>query len=264
MSNLQTLKDLGVRTLTVKDHFATAVNPHTPLNELPVGVPAYNWVKFNRLNLPPLPTSGIPDGTVSIEEVEEEKQKLVYSDWVPTKHDFADKKSQYRTALVKKQVKEEEPKAEFVLTPKWNWDLDMDFKKLRKDNGYTLREVEKLTWISNAYLTQLETGKIKKPSYDTVMKLKDLYSRTYPIEAQEQTAEGIEPKAWVVWRDHKDNAKLDGYSFVQGYVTADSQLAQYKAKLIVDLQRKKELYVKFGRLAESTGVEQVIDLIQNS
>ena len=57
-----------------------------------------------------------------------------------------------------------------------NWFLEMpDFKLLRKGKGLTLREVEEITGISNAYLSQLETGKIKKPSFDTITKLKVLY-----------------------------------------------------------------------------------------
>jgi DNA-binding Xre family transcriptional regulator len=52
---------------------------------------------------------------------------------------------------------------------------DLDFKKLRKAKGLTLREVEKETGISNAYLSQLETGKIKSPGYSTVIALYNLY-----------------------------------------------------------------------------------------
>lgn len=37
--------------------------------------------------------------------------------------------------------------------------------------GLTLRDVEKQTGISNAYLSQLENGRIKKPSYKTVQTL---------------------------------------------------------------------------------------------
>jgi transcriptional regulator with XRE-family HTH domain len=50
-----------------------------------------------------------------------------------------------------------------------------DFKKLRKDKKLTLRQVEEITGISNAYLSQLETGKIKSPSFDTVIKLLKIY-----------------------------------------------------------------------------------------
>lgn len=54
--------------------------------------------------------------------------------------------------------------------------LDLDFKQMRKAKGLTLRQVEESTGISNAYLSQLETGKIKSPSYDTVKALYELYS----------------------------------------------------------------------------------------
>ena len=51
-----------------------------------------------------------------------------------------------------------------------------DFRKRRKSKGLTLREVEKITGISNSYLSQLETGKVKSPSYEVVKKLFDLYN----------------------------------------------------------------------------------------
>lgn len=54
--------------------------------------------------------------------------------------------------------------------------LSINFKQMRKAKGLTLREVETKTGISNAYLSQLETGKIKSPGYDTVKTLYDLYS----------------------------------------------------------------------------------------
>ena len=50
-----------------------------------------------------------------------------------------------------------------------------DYKQKRLEKGLTLREVEEITGISNAYLSQLENGKIKKPSYDTVQKLNTVY-----------------------------------------------------------------------------------------
>lgn len=46
---------------------------------------------------------------------------------------------------------------------------------LRKEKNMSLRQVEDLTGISNAYLSQLETGKIKNPSYNVVVKLNNLY-----------------------------------------------------------------------------------------
>lgn len=52
---------------------------------------------------------------------------------------------------------------------------DFDFKRLRLEKKLTLRQVEEKTGISNAYLSQLENGKIKDPGYSTVKKLVELY-----------------------------------------------------------------------------------------
>ena len=49
-------------------------------------------------------------------------------------------------------------------------------RDLRKNKRLTLRQVEDMTGISNAYLSQLETGKIKNPSYKVLMKLNMLYN----------------------------------------------------------------------------------------
>lgn len=45
----------------------------------------------------------------------------------------------------------------------------------REQMGLTLRQVEESTGVSNAYLSQLETGKIKKPSANVLYKLATLY-----------------------------------------------------------------------------------------
>lgn len=50
-----------------------------------------------------------------------------------------------------------------------------ELKFRREMRGFSLREVEKLTGISNAYLSQLENGKIKNPSYEVVIKLTNVY-----------------------------------------------------------------------------------------
>ncbi|PJE37628.1 XRE family transcriptional regulator [Pseudooceanicola lipolyticus] len=49
----------------------------------------------------------------------------------------------------------------------------------RKSRGYTLRQVESATGVSNAYVSQLETGKIKTPSPSTLHKLAVLYEASY-------------------------------------------------------------------------------------
>jgi transcriptional regulator with XRE-family HTH domain len=52
-------------------------------------------------------------------------------------------------------------------------------KALREAKNLTLREVEKQTEISNAYLSQLETGKVKQPSPLNLYKLAQLYDVSY-------------------------------------------------------------------------------------
>jgi transcriptional regulator with XRE-family HTH domain len=49
----------------------------------------------------------------------------------------------------------------------------------RRAKGLSLREVEGKTGISNAYLSQLETGKIREPSPVTLHKLAETYSTSY-------------------------------------------------------------------------------------
>lgn len=51
----------------------------------------------------------------------------------------------------------------------------------RKDRKLSLREVEAETGISNAYLSQLETGKIREPSPVNLHKLSELYRVSYPM-----------------------------------------------------------------------------------
>lgn len=48
-------------------------------------------------------------------------------------------------------------------------------KESRELKGLSLRDVEEITDISNAYLSQMENDKIKKPSADILHKLAGLY-----------------------------------------------------------------------------------------
>jgi len=49
----------------------------------------------------------------------------------------------------------------------------------RERKGLTLRAVEQATEVSNAYLSQLESGKIKQPSPIVLHKLSQLYGISY-------------------------------------------------------------------------------------
>lgn len=48
-------------------------------------------------------------------------------------------------------------------------------KEARKNLSFTLRQVEEMTGISNAYLSQLENDKIKSPSVNILSKLSSIY-----------------------------------------------------------------------------------------
>ncbi|WP_421977511.1 helix-turn-helix domain-containing protein [Roseivirga seohaensis] len=53
--------------------------------------------------------------------------------------------------------------------------LSKTLKDARESMNMTLRDVEKVTNISNAYLSQLENDKIKKPSASVLYKLASAY-----------------------------------------------------------------------------------------
>lgn len=53
------------------------------------------------------------------------------------------------------------------------------FKQLRESKGLTLRDVERETGVSNAYVSQLESEKIKQPSPTTLHKLAEFYKVSY-------------------------------------------------------------------------------------
>src|SRR5579872_1107534 len=53
--------------------------------------------------------------------------------------------------------------------------LGQFLKKMRLHKNYTLRYIEESTEISNAYLSQLENDKIKRPSANNLHKLADFY-----------------------------------------------------------------------------------------
>ncbi|HSR50014.1 MAG TPA: helix-turn-helix transcriptional regulator [Acidobacteriota bacterium] len=54
-------------------------------------------------------------------------------------------------------------------------------RSLRQAKGMTLRAVEKESGVSNAYLSQLENGKLKNPSPPILHKLSQVYSASYQV-----------------------------------------------------------------------------------
>jgi transcriptional regulator with XRE-family HTH domain len=69
-------------------------------------------------------------------------------------------------------------RAEFVGRPS---ELGVVLGDLRRAKGFSLREVEQATGkaVSNAYLSQLENGKIKKPSPNVLHSLAEVYLVPY-------------------------------------------------------------------------------------
>jgi len=52
-------------------------------------------------------------------------------------------------------------------------------KRVREEKRFTLRAVEEKTGISNAYLSQVENGKIVRPSPSVLHKLAECYEASY-------------------------------------------------------------------------------------
>lgn len=50
------------------------------------------------------------------------------------------------------------------------------YKELRKARNLTIRDVENATGLSNAYISQLENGKIKNPGFKTITRLNEYFA----------------------------------------------------------------------------------------
>src|SRR6058998_125067 len=57
--------------------------------------------------------------------------------------------------------------------------LGSELRRLRKEKTLSLRTVETRTGVSNAYLSQLETGNAENPSPHVLKKLAELYDAPY-------------------------------------------------------------------------------------
>lgn len=62
--------------------------------------------------------------------------------------------------------------------------LGEELRSIRLARGLTLRAVEEMTDISNAYLSQLETGKIDRPNPNFLFKLSSAYRVPYDMLMQ--------------------------------------------------------------------------------
>ena len=104
--------------------------------------------------------------------------------------------------------------------------LGESLKKARQMSKFSLREVEELTGISNAYLSQVENDKIKKPSANILHKLATLYGFDFELLLE---AAGI-----VTRKDRENNIKtLAGSALYSKNLTAEEEekLSEYLAFL---------------------------------
>ncbi len=107
--------------------------------------------------------------------------------------------------------------------------LGKTLKSTRENVSLTLREVEESTGISNAYLSQLENDKIKKPSANVLYKLANVYKINLNVLL---TAAGIIEK-------NSQSAEEKPQS------TLEKEIAFYKDKLSTDEEKEIVNFIKF-------------------
>lgn len=76
-------------------------------------------------------------------------------------------------------------------------DLGPVMRRARLSAGITLKDIESVTGVSNAYLSQMETGKIVKPGLGILGKLAPLYG--IPLETMLQLSGQIQATAELVY-----------------------------------------------------------------
>jgi len=115
--------------------------------------------------------------------------------------------------------------------------LGEELNRLRNLNGKSLREVEKATGVSNAYLSQLERSKASNPSPKVLAKLADYYQvRCESLLASagylNQNAISIGPKQEMVFSDRNLSAEDEPGALKQALFEAD--LDAEEQKLVAD------------------------------
>ncbi len=107
--------------------------------------------------------------------------------------------------------------------------LGKTLKSTRENVSLTLREVELSTGISNAYLSQLENDKIKRPSANVLYKLSSIYKIDLNVLL---TAAGI------IERDSQPKTE-------NPLSLLEKEIAFYKDKLSIDEERAVVNFIKF-------------------
>lgn len=98
--------------------------------------------------------------------------------------------------------------------------LGQVIKELREGMRFSLRTVEEVTGISNAYLSQLENDKAKKPSANILLKLSELYKIDFGY---------LLSLAGIVESESATNKAFGEYVFSKEILTKDEEeeLLQY-------------------------------------
>lgn len=105
--------------------------------------------------------------------------------------------------------------------------LGKALKSMREKIGFTLRDVDVATGISNAYLSQLENDKIKKPSANVLYKLANVYKVDLDVLL---TAAGI-----IEVKSEQEKEKS----------TLEKEIAFYKGELSEQEQEEIIKFIKF-------------------
>lgn len=100
--------------------------------------------------------------------------------------------------------------------------LGEELRSVRELRGLTLRAVEKVTKISNAYLSQVETGKIERPSPNILYALAQAYNVPYEL---------LMKKAGYIVKERKQNK---GRSLLGAALATASDLTAEEAAALAE------------------------------
>ncbi len=115
--------------------------------------------------------------------------------------------------------------------------LGQTLKATRGKVSLTLREVEDSTGISNAYLSQLENDKIKKPSANVLYKLADIYKISLDV---------LLVAAGIITKSDSEKTHNDVSEF-------EREIAFYKDKFSPEEEQQIISFIKFLRSQNKNG-----------
>lgn len=109
--------------------------------------------------------------------------------------------------------------------------LGEGLKTAREMRKLSLREVEDVTGISNAYLSQLENDKVKKPSPHFLHKLATAYCLDYEL---------LMEAAGYVQRKQKDGPKTLAGAALRGLESLSAEEEEQVAKYLAFLRSQRK------------------------